>query len=439
MSSWIGVVADWMLRSDDPIPYLVEVTPEELATHALVIGATGSGKTVLMHHMIKQDLDRGSSVCVFDIRGDLVNAVVELCVRANVPPDKVRIIDLREKVRPFGFNPLYGAGQAYYRALAVLDVIAKESESWGVQLQHTFTNALLLLSEAQAPITELESLFYDRGVLQRLLPEVTTDSVVAFWRNFDALSSDRKTALAMPVLNKVTTLMSTPTVRRILGHPSPIELGKHLATPGSVLLVSLAVDELHATARMMGSLILSAVCREIFARVDVPEANRNPVRCYVDECHNFSMRDFESILAEGRRFKFSVVLAHQHTAQLSPRMRSMILGNVGVKVVFRCGHEDSATLNKDIFGKPNTYAFPDLPTGFALLWRKDDGVVEVEVNEPLLPNVGQRSPSALEYLSRVYEFAGTPQEDRAAHLAPSARPAMTKPRGARGLEDWLCD
>ena len=126
--SVIGVEADWMLHSEEPWNHLVSVTPQDLATHALIIGATGSGKTVLLHHLIAQDLERGHSVCVLDLRGDLVSAVVEMCA-AGVDPKLLRIIDLREKLRPFGFDPLHGRGEPYFRALSVLDVVAKESES----------------------------------------------------------------------------------------------------------------------------------------------------------------------------------------------------------------------------------------------------------------------------------------------------------------------
>lgn len=441
--SVIGVEADWMLHSEQPWNHLVSVTPQDLATHALIIGATGSGKTVLLHHLIAQDLERGHSVCVLDLRGDLVSAVVEMCA-AGVDPKLLRIIDLREKSRPFGFDPLHGRGEPYFRALSVLDVVAKESESWGVQLSETLRNALMLLAEAGAPITELEPLFYDRQLRQTLLESATTDTVISFWQRFDELSKDRQANLAMPVLNKVSLLLSTPTLRRILGHPKPFDLGAHLAVPGSVTLVSLAVDELHASARMMGSLVLSALCREMFSRVDVPESHRNPVRLYVDEFENFGTSDFESILAEGRRFKFSAVLAHQTLAQLTPRIRSMILGNVGVKFVFRCGREDSANLSKDLFGGPTQYDLTDLPVGYAVLWKRESGTVEVEVSEPLVRDVGLRSHAAQRFLEAVYDQAGSEGDfpaRRSARNTPSAdsqrRAVGTKHVSPQSLEDWL--
>lgn len=444
--NWIGVQAAWQLVSDSPWSHLVSVSPQDLATHALVIGATGTGKTNLLHHLISHDLDRGHSVCVLDLRGDLVSAVTELAAD-RVPPQKVRIIDLRERNRPFGFNPLWGSGEPYFRALGVLDAIASEADSWGVQLAETLRNALMLLAEMGRPLTDLESLLYDAETRRELVQRSGDPSVAGFWTRFEQMSPDRQAALAMPVLNKVSLLLAAPTTRRILGHPTPFDLGEQLNTPGSVTLVSLAVDEMHATGRMMGAILLSSICREIFARVATPESQRNPVRLYVDEFEHFGGPEFETILAEGRRFRLSLVLAHQTLAQLSPKMRSMVLNNVGVKVAFRCGRDDASTLAKDIFGEPGAYDLCELPTGYCVLWRKEVGVDEVEVNEPLIADVGVLSHEAQLFLDEVYSFAGVisaepsvpqnePTQENSEVRAPKRKKRKSLPRSA-SLEEWL--
>lgn len=92
--NWIGVEACWPLYSCEPWAHLVSVTPADLKAHTYLIGATGSGKTVLLHHLIAQDLARGHSICLLDLRGDLVNAALELCI-GRVDPSLVKVIDLR--------------------------------------------------------------------------------------------------------------------------------------------------------------------------------------------------------------------------------------------------------------------------------------------------------------------------------------------------------
>ncbi|MHB8637444.1 MAG: type IV secretory system conjugative DNA transfer family protein [Fimbriimonadaceae bacterium] len=462
---WIGVAKEWNRDILDLPRHLVSLPPNALKTHALLIGSTGVGKTTLIHHLMAQDILAGNSFINLDLRGNLVKDALVLCATAGVDPKLVRVIDLREKTRPFGFNPLAGNGEFYFRALQVLQVIANESESFGVQLSETLRYALLLLTEAGESLPELERVFYDAQFRRACLAKVTSIPVADFWGRFDELPQTQQRVLAMPVMNKVSLLLSTSTLRRILGHPKPIDLAKHLNTKGSVLLASLAIDELHGAATMMGTMLLSSICREIFARVNIPEHSRNRVRLYVDEFEHFGMQDFEAILAEGRKFGLSVVLAHQTLAQLAPKMRSLILNNVGVKAVFRTGWEDSGMLSRDLTGDSKALAFAEMPVGEAMVWQKGSAPKLVEINEPIVSNSGAESPEVRQYVDAVYaqsevwqeplpaaaKSAGCPTPEPEANGRPSHPPtpadppsegkSRTRPRrqSSAPMEDWLCD
>lgn len=288
----------------------------------------------------------------------------------------------------------------------------------------------MLLAHTGHRLTRLEDLFYDRRFLAACVAACRLESVAAFWTRFADLSRDRQAALATPVLNKVSLLLATDTLRSILGHERPLDLGAHLNSQGSVTLVSLAVDETHSAGLMMGKLALSSICREIFARVEIPQANRVPVRLYVDEFEHFGMDEFETILAEGRRFGLSLVLAHQTLAQLSPKMRSMVLGNVGMKFVFRTGREDSAVLSRDITGDPRAADFTALPTGECGMWvRNVSGLTHVEVNAPIVRHDGSRSPEEESFRNAVAESAdhtGHVLGDQAALPKGSSSPLPAK-------------
>jgi hypothetical protein len=458
---WIGAFAHWERYNLEAWQSLVSVPPEWLKTHAIVIGRTGCGKTTLVHHLISQDVVLGHSFIILDLRGDLVTAVLEICA-GRVDPTLVKILDLRERRRPLGFDPLSGGGEPYFRALHVLEVLAQESESWGVQLAETLRHALMLLAEAGRPLTELERLLTDSKWRRACQGIARTDGGSSFWARFDALSTDKQISLVMPVLNKASLIFATSSLRAILGHPAPLDLARHINTPGSILLVSLAGEELYAAGRMIGSLVLSSVCREIFARIGTPENRRNPVRLYVDEFEHFGSRDFETILAEGRRFGLSLVLAHQTLAQLSPRQRSLILNNVGTKFVFRTGREDGATLSRDLTGDPNAFDFVSYPVGRAAMWHSGQGVTEIEINAPLFQSVGALSPDGAAFLERVYSeshsqtvrirrsmpepaqaSAPLPPAPRQSKVPPvrtsdDTRPASPLNVKPESLEDWLC-
>lgn len=450
LPQWIGVKKGWHTESSDPLQHLISITPTMLKTHALLIGATGSGKTNLIHNLIAQDIERGNSVVVFDLRGDLVDAVLELAA-GRVDPSNVTLIDLREKRRPHGFNPLSGEGEPYFRALGVLDAIGHEHDGLGVQLAETMRYALMLLAEVGGTLPELDPLFYDPAFRMQTLARAEYSPVTEFWERFHQLSLDKQQSLAMPVLNKLSMLTSTRSLRAVLAHPYPVNLGEQLNSPGSIILISLATDELHGAAKMMGNIILSSVCREVFARVQTSELSRNPARIYVDEFEHFISRDFESLLAEGRRFGISLVLAHQTLAQLTPRMRSMILGNVGIKFAFRAGREDSQTLCKDLTGDPKLIDLNDLHTGEALMWIRGNGIEMIEVNEPLIQSTGGLSHPGQEFRQQVLEarrysetvtekvesreVLAIPQSFKVPSVSVSSRRPVKQ---EEPLEDWLC-
>lgn len=456
----------WEAKGAGPLDRLVSLPPSRLRRHLYVLGKTGKGKTVALHHLIAQDARLGHSFVVFDLRGGLARAALEICARAGVDPARVALLDLRERLRPSGFDPLRGSGEAYFRALAVLAAIEAESASWGVTIEESLRNALLLLAEAGEPLPRVEALFRDRAFLLACLARCGSESVLGFWNRYLGLSADRQEALAAPALNKVS-VFATEALRRVLGHPAPIDLTAHLNRRGGVLLVSLAADETHAAGRVFGRVLLKSVVREVFARVDVPERLRTPVRMYVDEFQNFGTEDFESILAESRAYGLSLVLAHQTLAQISARTRSLLLGNVGSKLIFACGREDEATLSRDLTGDPRALPLSGQRVGEAVLWTDAGGCVEVEVNQPIVQDAGALSGRGRRFVRAVQDrrASASPPEGRApsgssADEAPSHGPAQEptvrrarvrppqedpaprpRPGGATGtgndLEDWL--
>ena len=433
---WIGMkknLKTWFDWTDA----LVSLNPEEMRTHGYVLGATGSGKTTILQHVIAQNVLLRHAFIILDLRGDLVNIALGLCA-GRVDPRKVALFDLREKKRPIGFNPLAGEGDAFFRALAVLDAISTESDSWGVQLAETLRYGLLILSETGEPITHLERIFFDASLRASLIAKSKDEQVKGFWERYGELSKTQQTNMATPVLNKVSLLTSPSSLKMTLGHPEPIDLNKHLNTPGSVTLISLAADELHSAGRMMGNLMLKCICREIFARVQIPEDERVPIQLIVDEFEHFSAKEFEEILAEGRRFKFGLLLAHQTLAQINPRVRSMILNNVGFKAVFRTGREDGATLSKDLTGDAKALNLPNLPVGECYLWRRDQELLRVMVNAPLVTNAGSLSADAKAYAEEIRglipEFKSEEPQPEIATETPRPDRTVTS---TGSLEDWL--
>lgn len=399
-------------------------TPD-LSRHAYILGSTGCGKTSLILQLIEKDLQDGHSLVILDMRGDLVAGALSLCESKGVDPKRVRLLDLREKNLVQGFNPLAGAGEPFIRALHVLDVVAAESASWGVQLEETLRSALLVLAGAREPLTKIAQLFYDPNFRRHCLHPASDEDLIAFWDRYDAMSVEKQQSWALPVLNKVSSLLAVPNLRKVLCGNPELNLGEVLNERGSVLLVALAVDEFHRSSRMLGSLVVSAIAREILGRVEIPERDRNPVRLYVDEFENMASESFEGLIAEGRRFKLSLILSHQTLSQIQHRLRSVIRNNVGVQLLFQCGFEDARSLANELPEGLGMAQIRELTVGQAIVMTRDGEAGTVQFNAPPKPRPIQK---VLDYRRRVLSRLS-------AQPVPSVRqPSAEHPLD---LEGWL--
>ncbi|MBS1714608.1 MAG: type IV secretion system DNA-binding domain-containing protein [Armatimonadetes bacterium] len=377
-------------------------TWKDLLRHCYILGRTGSGKTSLILQMLEADVRAAHSVVVVDLRGDLVSGVLAMCERLKVGPGRITLIDLREESGGHGFDPLSGAGAPYVHALHLLEVVSNERTNWGVRIEETMRCAHMLLSAAKKPLTCIESVFFDEQFRNACMECVQDEAVVGFWTRFALFSPAKQQEYALAVLNKLTPLLAVPPLRNVLGSDTPIDLGKELANRGRIILVSLAVDELQRSGRMFGNLVVSAIAREMMARVRVPEKDRNPVRMYVDEFENMASEAFEGLIAEGRRFKLSLVLSHQTLAQLPSKLRSVVRNNVGVQILFQCGFEDAQALNREIQSEDDDEDgdLRALEVGEAYVVAGDGTVKSVRFDAP---NESQNVPVSDQYRALVLD------------------------------------
>jgi len=338
--------------------------------HTYILGATGSGKTNYLAQQILRDIQAETSVAILDMRGDLIDRLLREGGVAALASDRIHIVDLRNPQISSGINPFQSTSDPYSAALQSLAIFRASAESWGVQIDETMRCSLIVLSLARRSVGDLPKFLVDEAFRSALLREIDDDQVLAFFERFDALGPDRQLQWVLPVMNKVSPFLSHPTIRVVLSEKRPLDLRKVLDTKGSILLVGLAVDRLHGLAGMFGSLMVSAIENAVMQRVDSTEATRNPVYLYLDEFENFQSPAFESIIAEGRRFKLGLTLSHQNLSQLDLRLRQTITNNAATRVYFRTGQSDAAILATELenFGVANAKAsLMRLPVGEAFV------------------------------------------------------------------------
>lgn len=88
----------------------------------------------------------------------------------------------------------------------------------------------------------------------------------------------------------------------------------------------------------------------------------HPFHLYADEFQLFASSHFAEMLAEGRKFGLSVMVAHQFAQQSPESVLRAVVGNVGTTVLFRVGAYDSeffAPLYSPAFGQRDLVSLPN--------------------------------------------------------------------------------
>lgn len=80
----------------------------------------------------------------------------------------------------------------------------------------------------------------------------------------------------------------------------------------------------------------------------MPEHQRRDFTLYADEFQHFATDSFATILSEARKYRLSLVLAHQFLGQLTPLLRQAVIGNAGSILAFRLGAEDAPLIAKEL-------------------------------------------------------------------------------------------
>ena len=313
--------------------------------HLYLVGATGTGKTTLLRHLMLSDLGAGAGFALIDPHGDIATEIADSI--PNEQTGRVVYFDLADLSHPIGFNPVESvpADQQHLRAVHIVATFKHLwSESWGPRLSYILENAIRLLIDAPgATLLGLPRLLVDSRYREQLLRHCDDPIVRQFWRlEFDNYPDRFRAEAISPIQNKIGALLGSPAIRNILGQPkSTIDIPA-IMDGGRILIVNLSKGRIgEEPAHLLGAFLTTAIAQAAEGRAVMPEEDRRDFTLYADEFQNFATESFASILSEARKYRLSLVLAHQFLGQLPPSLRQAVMGNVGTILAFRVGAEDA--------------------------------------------------------------------------------------------------
>ncbi|WP_433233732.1 type IV secretory system conjugative DNA transfer family protein [Micromonospora sp. CA-248260] len=315
--------------------------------HMHVIGATGSGKTTLLVNMALDDIKAGRGTVVIDPHGDLVLDILDR-LPASVA-DRVVLFD-PDQENPPTLNPLEGDDPDLVVDNLVSIFGSIFQKAWGPRMDDVMRVACLtLLRHNNVTLQHIPPLLNSPQFRAAMTVDLDDPAGLSgFWQWYDSLNDSLRSQVIGPVLARLRSFLLRDFVKRTMRYPrSSFDMGKVL--DGGVLLVRIPKGVLgEDTSRLLGSLILAQVWQAATARAATASDRRRDATLIIDEAQNFLTlaNSLDTMLAEARKYRLSLVLAHQDLAQFPRDLLAAASANARNKVYFTVAPEDAKVLSR---------------------------------------------------------------------------------------------
>ena len=197
-------------------------------------------------------------------------------------------------------------------------------------------------------------MFSEPPYRKQIVDNLRDPIIKAFWQNeFARYSQKLETEALAAIQNKVGQFVSNPLIRNILGQSRSTINMRDIMDSGKIFIANLSKGKMgEDNSALLGAMIITRLQLAAMSRVDIAEEKRRDFFLYVDEFQNFATASFANILSEARKYRLSLVLAHQYIGQLvgpegSTKVRDAVFGNVGTIITFRIGAADAEFLEPE--------------------------------------------------------------------------------------------
>lgn len=355
------------------IETVIKIKKDDRRRHVYIIGMTGSGKSVLMSNMAIQDIKNGEGVGIIDPHGSLVEDILPHIPKERI--DDVIYFNPADIERPIGLN-LLEAETSSEKDMAIQEMISifyklvTDPAMLGPMFEHNMRNAMLtLMADPSEPgtLVEIPRIFTDKEFQEYKLKKVTNPVVRGFWEKEMAKTTEfHRSEMLGYLISKVGRFIENEMMRNIIGQPhSGFDL-KEIIRNKKILLINLSKGRIgEICSNLLGLLIVSKIQLASFSQAELPESERKDFFLYIDEFQNYTTDTIATILAEARKYRLCLTLAHQYIGQLLQKaeaggketglIRDAVFGNVGTMISFRIGVEDAETMAKQFAPVFNEY------------------------------------------------------------------------------------
>jgi len=440
------------------VPVPIPIPNDVRFEHSVITGGTGHGKTQLLQYLIYDDLvralDQKMSVVVIDPDGTLLKTLSHTALFTPEQLGKRTIfIDPTDSQYPVGLNlfdiaHLEGADtrtqetvenntielfEYFFDALLGSELTSRQSTLFRYL-------GLLLMQIPGGNIHTLRELMEDGKQFRPFMEKMTGTARTFFETRFFDKSLN---ATKQQILARLWGVLSNRSLDRLFSAKRNTVNFDSAMLEGKIIFVNTSKEYLgeegsHIFARMIVALIGQGLIR----RAGLAPEKRTETYIYIDEAEGVVDQTLVRLLAQVRKYKGAITLAHQHLDQFSTSARAGVLANTSIKLAGGISASDALKLasefrvDKDmILGQRKS----DRQTQFAL-FAKNITPAAMTFNVPLGFVESQDRLTAdehtvlLEYSRQVY---GLPpdQPPREPPPAPKTPPEEPGPTPGSGLPE----
>lgn len=334
----------------------LKLSEDDRRRHLYIIGQTGTGKSTFIEEMAKQDSEK-SGMCVIDPHGDLIDHILE-CIPKERAEDVI-YFDPADTERPFSLNIMeYDPNRPEQKTfvinetLAIFDKLYDLKSTGGPMFEQYMRNAMLLVMDSPdlgSTLMEVPRVFRDTEFRKEKLKHCKDSTVIDFWeKEAEKAGGDASLENIAPyITSKLTTFISNDIMRPIISQQKSTFDFREVMDQKKILLVNLSKGKIgEINSHLLGMIIVGKLLMAALSRVDIDEKERKDFYLYIDEFQNFTTDSISQILAEARKYRLALIIAHQFIGQLSDEISKAVFGNVGSLCAFRVGSEDAEFLEK---------------------------------------------------------------------------------------------
>src|SRR5690348_11268266 len=430
-----------VIRSGPPaLVFPTALRPQHLG----IIGLSGSGKSYLLEHLIRQDIQHNIGFVLFDVHGDLAdNIIAYLAERAPSQPDiyeRTVILEPFDTDRSFGFNPLEirDGVPAHVQSQEFAHILRTRwyDERFTPRMEQLLRNTLWTLAAGGRTLADFPMVLTNRRFRAELASRINDSGIQGYWaERYDRLSSKMQAVIREPILTRISGFLEDPYVRDIVGQVKSTFSFVTAAERGQWIIINLSKGQLGSNSALLGSMLFAKLELDVMSLARLPRHGRKLFVVYADELQNLAGSTFNRLVAEARKYRVGIVAGHQFWNQLEPHLRDAMLG-VGSKAFFRLHYHDAVELAGEL-AADERQRYIRILTSLG----RGEAVVRIGTNRPTLVTIPSHRPpkpsqTELETLRKASDERHTrPRAFVRQEIEEGTPAALLSSRGNEALSD----